>query len=104
MAKIWKTFDKDPDAVKPYVVDWANGGPNNAGTLDIGYLQGDTILTSTWIVPSGITKDSDSNTTTAATIWLSGGTDGEPYELTSAIVTVAGITDHRTILINVLEQ
>ncbi len=104
MAKTWKTFDKDPQAVKPFVLDWSNFGPNDAGSLDIGYLQGDTIVTSIWIVPSGITKDSDSNTTIAATIWLSGGTDGVPYELTNAIVTAAGIAERRTILVDVSDQ
>ncbi len=103
MAKTWKTFEKDPDAVKPYVFDWANGGPNNAGSLDNGYLQGDTISSHSLTIPTGITKDSDSASTTAVTAWISGGTAGEGYEITCEIVTAAGITEHRTILINVME-
>lgn len=76
---------KDPDEVKDYSVDWE-------ARLD----EGDTILTSTWIVPDGITKDSDSNTTTTATIWLSGGTLGTTYSLVNRITTAGGRTLDQT--------
>ena len=80
-------FVKDPDAVLDYQVNWAD------------WLAGDTIATSTWIVPAGITQDSESETMTAATIWLSGGTLGASYELVNRITTAAGRTDDRTIRI-----
>lgn len=86
-------FTKDPDAVLDYTVDWAT------------WLGTDTISTSTWpVVPAGITKDSDTNSTTIATIWLSGGTIGETYQLTNRIVTAGGRTDDRTITINVVSK
>ena len=84
-----KEFFKDPDAVLDYQVDWSD------------WLVSDTINTSTWIVPTGIVNDSDTNTTTAATIWLSGGTIGTNYSLVSRIVTAGGRTDDRTITIMV---
>lgn len=80
-------FRKDPDAVLDYLVDWA------------AWLDGDSIATSTWVVPSGITKDSSTATTTTAMIWLSGGTTGVSYSLVNRIVTAAGRTDDRTIVI-----
>jgi len=85
-------FVKDPDAVSDYVVDWEE------------WLSGDTINTVSWTVASGITEDSTSNTTTTATIWLSGGTAGQSYDVTCRIVTAAGRTEERTITIVVRES
>lgn len=86
------TFTKDPDAVLDYVNDWAS------------WLAGDTIISSTWIAPSGITVDSDSFTDTTATVWLSGGTVGTSYSVVNRIVTAAGRTDDRTLHFHVKEQ
>lgn len=87
------TFEKDPNAVLDYTVDWED------------WLGSDTIATSTWpVVPAGITEDSTSNTTTEATIWLSGGTAGVTYTLVNRIVTVGLRTDDRTIYITVKEK
>jgi len=80
-------FLKDPQSVLDYQVDWT------------GWLDADTIATSTWAVPDGITKDSDTNSTTKATIWLSGGTVDATYECINHIVTAGGRTDERTIVI-----
>lgn len=92
--------NKDPNDVLDYGIDWL-------GTADDqGFLYGlsDTISTSTWIVPTGITKDSDSNTTTATTIWLSGGMAGTSYTLINRIVTVGGRTKDQSIKIKVKEE
>lgn len=87
-----QTFTKDPNAVLDYRVDWST------------WLDGDTIATSTWIIPAGITKNSDTNSTTATTIWLSGGTVGIRYELTNRITTAGGRTEDRTIKVSVKER
>lgn len=76
---------KDPDAVLDYSVDWTD------------WLDGDTISTSAWTVPSGITQTSASTTTLITTIWLSGGSGGRTYEIKNRIVTAAGRTEERTI-------
>lgn len=81
------TFIKDPDSVLDYAVDWSD------------WLGTDTIATSSWTVPTGITNDSDSNTTTVATVFLSGGTIGQRYDLVNRITTAAGRTADRTITI-----
>jgi hypothetical protein len=74
-----KSWDpKDPDEILDYHVDWSER------------LDTDTIDTSTWDVPSGITKMTDSTTTTISTIWLSGGTIGESYIFTNHINTAGG--------------
>ena len=80
-------FIKDPQAKLDYQVDWS------------AWLTTDTIKTSTWLVPAGITKAADSHTTTTATIWLSGGSVGTTYSIANHIVTDAGREDERSLLI-----
>ncbi len=53
---------------------------------------------------TGLTKDSDSATTTAVTVWLSGGTAGTSYSVACRIVTSSARTDERTINIKVTER
>jgi len=83
---------KDPDELQDYTIDWA------------ALLGTDTISTSTWTVPSGLTSSATSKTTTTATVWLSGGTGGQEYEVMNEITTVAGRTYQKTIVIPVLDD
>jgi len=85
---------KDPQAVLDYTIDWTKW-------LDEA---GDAIATSTWIVPTGLTKVTETNTTKLATVWLSGGTVGTNYTVTNRITTAAGRTDDRSITIRVQER
>lgn len=80
------SFVKDPDAVLDYLFDWA-----------IWLATGETISTSTVIVPSGITLTNDSKTSTSATAWLAGGAAGQVYEVTNRISTNQGRTNDYTI-------
>ena len=85
-----KTRFKDPDSQKDYGFDWDEW----LAEVD------DTIQSSVWIVAPGITKLSESNTTTGTTIWLGGGTVGTAYIVTNRIVTVGGRTDDRSLIIS----
>ena len=87
-------FAKDPQAVLDYAIDWTKW-------LD---EVGDSIETSTWIVPTGLTKVTETNTSKLATVWLSGGTVGENYTVTNRITTVGGRADDRSITIRVRER
>ena len=62
---------KDPNASLDYTVDWS------------AWLGSDTISAVTWTLETGITKAAQSNTTTAATVWVSGGTAGREYTVDS---------------------
>lgn len=84
---------KDPNAVLDYQISWASW----LGTSE-------TISSSDWIVDSGITKDTASNTTTTATIWLSGGTDKIDYTVTNRITTNQGRTNDQSLLIQVRQR
>lgn len=81
-------FTKDPEAIVDYEVDWST------------WLGSDTLASSTWMAPSGITVTSSTGfTTTKATIWLSGGTNGSDYVLTNTITTAGGRTEDETVVI-----
>lgn len=83
---------KDPGAVLNYTEDWADE------------LGADTIASAAWTVPTGITKDSDSNTNTTATIVLSGGTAMQTYYVECEITTAAGLKDTRTFIFKCLDR
>ena len=109
------TFVKDPNSVEPFYVVWCSeDNTNDASTDDTGELKSATISTSTWTVPTGITKDSDVKTAvtvqgvtyaanTVATIWLSSGTAGTDYEVVNRIVTSDSRTLDHTIIIKCRE-
>lgn len=80
---------KDPDEVLDYEVDWS------------ARLGADTISASTWTVPVGITKDSDSKTNTTTAVWLSSGTLLSSYDLVNRIVTAGGRTMDQTVRIKI---
>ena len=82
---------KDPNDIVDYQINWAT------------WLGSDTIATSTWTVPTGLTQVSETETTTTATIWLSGGTAGELYTVSNRITTAGGRTADQSLQIRVGE-
>lgn len=83
---------KDPDDEADYKLLWANN------------LGSDTISASEWILPAGITQESDSHTDTTATVRLSGGTAGQQYEITNRVDTASGQQFDQSITIYVRHQ
>ncbi len=85
---------KDPDEKIDFGINWAT------------WLESDTISASTWvIVPSGgIVVDSESETSTVATVWLTGGKTGTTYKVRNFITTAAGRSPPRTIHVKVMEK
>jgi hypothetical protein len=86
------TFTKDPDALLDYSIDWAK------------WLAGDEIAASDWTVPAGLTKVSDTHSTTKATVWLSGGTADQTYQVTNRITTTGGRTEDRSFIVKVEQR
>lgn len=78
MALIWPA--KGSGETKDYAIDWT------------AELAGDTITSSNWIVPTGITQTTPTPSFTSATttIWLLGGTIGKTYEVTNTVQTAGG--------------
>ena len=86
-------MDKDPGAKLDYAVDWT------------AQLQAsETISTSTWTVPTGLTKVSEAISGGKAIVWLSGGTVGVAYSVTNHIITNQSREDERTIPIVVVDR
>lgn len=85
---------KDPDSDLDYVFNWSD------------WLGADTIASCTVTAAAGLTAHDKSNTTTAVTIWLSGGTAGTSYTVTCEIVTANAIprTVQRSVTIYVAER
>lgn len=83
------TFQKDPSAKLDYEIDWSD------------WLNGDTLASSSWTGPAGITHVTDSNTAILATIRLSGGTHGVDYEWLNHVITSSGQEDERSIIVQV---
>lgn len=84
------TYEKDPDETLDFIINWAT------------HLGSDTISTSTWAAATGITIDSETETTTTATVWLSGGTLKAFYLVTNTIVTAGGRTLEQSIRIHMV--
>lgn len=86
---------KDPNEVEDFFIDWA-------GTVAApGRTYGDPIVSSTWIVPVGITKDSDSFDAGVTTIWLSGGTVGDTLLFTNRVVTAGNRTYDQSVKLKI---
>lgn len=104
---------KDPNSIEPYFIVWCDqDGTNTGAATDDGELQGATISTATWTVPTGITRDSSNQNAvtihgisyavnTVCTVWLSGGTDGQDYELLCRITTSDSRTLDKSIIVPV---
>jgi len=88
MAAPVMLFRHDPNAVLDYSRDWSEW-----------LADGETITTSTWVVPVGLTQGVTDNTGTLTTVWLSGGTAGMSYRVTNRVVTTGGRTDERSFTI-----
>lgn len=90
-----RTFTKDPHATLDYTIDWTSDG----------WLGADTITgTPVWTVPAGLTLESQSNSTTTATAWISGGSAYDDYDVACKITTAGGRIDERTIRLQVRQR
>lgn len=87
------TYYKDPSAVLDYEVDWT-----------AWLAASETITSHTVTAPAGITVDSSSLAGAVVTVWLSGGTVWERYDVVCHIVTNQGREDDRTLRVAVQDH
>ena len=86
---------KDPQAVLDYRVDWES------------WLGADTMASSAWFISGPdalLVADSSSNSSTATTVWLSGGALYRQYTVTNRVTTSEGRTDDRSITVDVVSK
>lgn len=84
------------EVVRDGSVEWTARHPDDASVP--------TVSSAVWTVPDGITKDSQSETDTHTHITLSGGTDGEDYELTCRMTPSSGNAVDQSVTIEVRSQ
>ena len=87
------TIVKDPEEVLDYTFDWS------AYLADI-----EDAIVSVEFEPVGVVLDSFSNTTTAATAWVSGGVNGITGYVTCAITTAEGRKAVRSIYLKIKDR
>lgn len=78
---------KTPTAVLKYALDWSD------------WLDGAQIQSSTWSAPTGITVSGIAPVGPLTAVSVSGGTERTAYRVTNTVVSGAGETDTRTVLI-----
>ena len=86
---------QDPAETLDHTLDWTS------------WLGTDTIATSTRSIdPTGpnITSPAATNTGTSATVWVSGVSFGQVYQLRNQIVTAEGRTSERSITIRAFSE
>ena len=77
------------DYEESYATEMAKTSPN------------DTISESTWTADSGVVIDSESETTTVAKVWLSGGREGAYAVVENTMVSAAGRTFTRRLILEI---
>lgn len=94
-------FSKTPSEVLDYSFDWD----------DFWLQESEIISASDWTIyaengedPVVLEIDSENNTISLATVWVSGGTAGARYRLRNAITTNQGRTAERTIYLDIAED
>lgn len=89
---------KDPDDTDVFTLSWVPRLGTDTISSASWLIDGEE----TWPVGSGLlTKESESHTTTAVTIWLSGGVLDDDYDLTSRVVTIGGRTMDQSVKLKV---
>lgn len=74
------TIPKGSTDILIYTIDWSN------------WLNtGDSINSSAWVVPAGMTLVTSANTTTQTTAKISGGTIGTAYTITNTITSAISV-------------
>lgn len=86
--------NKDPDSIaEAFTIDWS---------ADMALSSpADTIASSTWTASGGVTIVTSSNTTTTATVKVSGGQKGRYALLTNHAVFASGYEDDATITLDI---
>jgi hypothetical protein len=64
----------------------------------------DTLSSVVWTVPAGLVNVAQSNTTTAATVKLGGGTLGAEYEVSAQMTTAGGRVYNRTFRLQIKDK
>ena len=95
---------KDPGEVNSWGFHWARTDPDDETTEPQGWLQGSTLVSSEWDVEPtdvalGITDGT--NSTQETQVQISGGQPGRQYRIKNTVVSSAGATGVRSLLLTI---
>lgn len=83
---------KDPEENLNYDLDWTF------------WLEGDTIVSSSWDIPPELQLVDQTFTTTTSSAYIAGGTLGENYRISCTVNTQFGRTTKRTSVVRVTSK
>lgn len=101
MAYKWP--DLDPNEIQAYSVDWSRF-LNTGDTISTVAWYIDGVLTGSYQQSQNLTFVQPTNTTTVATIRITGGNVGQRYKITCRITTADGLRYERSIYLTIREQ
>lgn len=87
------THTKDPNSLLDFGVDWSSW-----------LASGETISTSEWDVPAGLTEGASTESDGITTVWLSGGTAGTTYRVRNRVSTSASRVDDRSFFVRCADR
>lgn len=91
LTLIWP-HQKDPDSNGTFALEWGD------------FLDGATIVSSSWVVPTGVTSSADGNDDFDAFIRIAGGTDGIDYQFDNTVIDSNGDEWQRSVTLQVRER
>ena len=93
MSYSMPVFTKDPDSTVDFTFNWGDWLTDGDSIADVTITHG-----------LGITLESFTSTSTAVTVWLSGGVVNEVNQVTCSITSAGGRSDDRTMKILIAEK
>ena len=101
MAYKWP--DLDPNEIQAYSVDWSRFLNTGDTISSVGwYVNG--VLTPSYSATENLNLVQPTNTSTVATVRISGGNVGQKYKIGCRIVTADGLIYERSIFLTIREQ
>lgn len=101
MAYKWP--DLDPNEIQAYSVDWSRFLNTGDTISSVAWLVNGTI-TGSYEITDNLTLVQPTNTTTVATVRITGGTVGQRYKISCRVTTADGLIYERSINLTIREQ
>lgn len=101
MAYKWP--DLDPNEIQAYSVDWSRFLNTGDTISSVAWLI-DGTATASYETTDGLTLVQPTNTTTVATVRITGGNVGQRYKISCRITTADGLVYERGIFLTIREQ
>jgi hypothetical protein len=99
----YKWPDLDPNEIQAYSVDWSRFLNTGDTISSVAWLVNGTV-TGSYGITDNLTLVQHTNTTTVATVRITGGNVGTKYKISCRITTADGLVYERSIFLTIREQ